>query len=321
MLRRSVGTSGLTVGRLGLGTMTWGRDTRPDDAKEVLRAFVAAGGDLVDTAPAYSRGAAERILGRLLRTDVDRDDVVIATKAGFTFRDGVRVVDTSRRVLLDDLYESLRRLGTDHIDVWQVHAWGQAPLEETLAALDHAVSTGVVRYAGVSNFVGWQTAAAATWQSAFPGRARLVSNQVEYSLLARRAEVEVLPALRHFEMGFFPWSPMGRGVLTGKYRGGVPRDSRAATAHFGWYVEPYLETRSRAVVEAVAKAADGLGVSPLQVAWLWVRDAPGVTAPLLGVRTAAQLAPNLEAVPMTLPPEIAAALDDVSGGPNEARTT
>ncbi len=321
MLRRSVGTSGLTVGRLGLGTMTWGRDTRPDDAKEVLRAFVAAGGDLVDTAPAYSRGAAERILGRLLRTDVDRDDVVIATKAGFTFRDGVRVVDTSRRVLLDDLYESLRRLGTDHIDVWQVHAWGQAPLEETLAALDHAVSTGVVRYAGVSNFVGWQTAAAATWQSAFPGRARLVSNQVEYSLLARRAEVEVLPALRHFEMGFFPWSPMGRGVLTGKYRGGVPRDSRAATAHFGWYVEPYLEARSRAVVEAVAKAADGLGVSPLQVAWLWVRDAPGVTAPLLGVRTAAQLAPYLEAEPMTLPPEIAAALDDVSGGQNEARTT
>ena len=321
MLRRSVGTSGLTVGRLGLGTMTWGRDTRPEDAKEVLRAFVAAGGDLVDTAPAYSRGAAERILGRLLRTDIDRDDVVIATKAGFTFRDGVRVVDTSRRVLLDDLYESLRRLGTDHIDVWQVHAWGQAPLEETLAALDHAVSTGVVRYAGVSNFVGWQTAAAATWQSAFPGRARLVSNQVEYSLLARRAEVEVLPALRHFEMGFFPWSPMGRGVLTGKYRGGVPRDSRAATAHFGWYVEPYLEARSRAVVEAVAKAADGLGVSPLQVAWLWVRDAPGVTAPLLGVRTAAQLAPYLEAEPMTLPPEIAAALDDVSGGQNEARTT
>ena len=321
MLRRSVGTSGLTVGRLGLGTMTWGRDTRPEDAREVLRSFVAAGGDLVDTAPAYSRGAAERILGKLLRTDIDRDDVVIATKAGFTFRDGVRVVDTSRRVLLDDLYESLRRLGTDHIDVWQVHAWGQAPLEETLAALDHAVSTGVVRYAGVSNFVGWQTAAAATWQSAFPGRARLVSNQVEYSLLARRAEVEVLPALRHFEMGFFPWSPMGRGVLTGKYRGGVPRDSRAATAHFGWYVEPYLEARSRAVVEAVAKAADGLGVSPLQVAWLWVRDAPGVTAPLLGVRTAAQLAPYLEAEPMTLPPEIAAALDDVSGGPNEARTT
>ncbi len=319
MERRSVGTSGLSVGRLGLGTMTWGRDTRLDDARDVLRAFVDGCGDLVDTAPAYSRGEAERILGKLLRTDIHRDDVVIATKAGFTFRDGVRVVDTSRRVLLDDLHDSLRRLGTDHVDVWQVHAWGSAPLEETLAALDHAVTTGVVRYAGVSNFVGWQTAAAATWQAAFPGRARLVSNQVEYSLLARRAEVEVLPALRHFEMGFFPWSPMGRGVLTGKYRGGVPRDSRAATPHFGWYVEPYLEARSRAVVEAVARAAEGLGVTPLQVAWLWVRDAPGVTAPLLGARTAAQLGPYLEAESMELPPEIAAALDDVSGGRNEAR--
>ncbi len=319
MERRNVGSSGLSVGRLGLGTMTWGRDTRLDDARALLRAFVDVGGDLVDTAPAYSRGAAETMIGKLLRSDVHRDDVVIATKAGFSFRDGVRVVDTSRRVLLDDLHDSLRRLGTDHVDVWQVHAWGTAPLEETLAALDHAVTTGVVRYAGVSNFVGWQTAAAATWQSAFPGRAHLVSNQVEYSLLARRAEVEVLPALRHFEMGFFPWSPMGRGVLTGKYRSGVPRDSRAASAHFGWYVEPYLESRSRAVVEAVAKAADGLGVTPLQVAWLWVRDAPGVTAPLLGARTAAQLAPYVEAESMTLPPEIAAALDDVSGGPNEAR--
>ena len=319
MRRRSVGTSGLTVGRAGLGTMTWGRDTRLEEARDLLRAFLAAGGDLIDTAPAYSRGDAERMLGTLLRTDVSRDDVVLATKAGFMFRDGVRVVDTSRRVLLDDLHDSLRRLGTDHIDVWQVHAWGPAPLEETLAALDHAVSTGVVRYAGVSNFVGWQTAAAAMWQTAFPGRARLVSNQVEYSLLARRAEVEVLPALRHFEMGFFPWSPMGRGVLTGKYRSGIPRDSRGATPHFQWYVEPYLEPRSRAVVEAVAKAADGLGVTPLQVAWLWVRDAPGVTAPLLGARTAAQLAPYLDAESMELPDEIASALDDVSGGPNEAR--
>ena len=319
MQRRSVGSSGLSVGRAGLGTMTWGRDTRSEDARDLLRSFVDAGGDLIDTAPAYSRGEAERMLGKLLRTEVDRDDVVLATKAGFMFRDGVRVVDTSRRVLLDDLHDSLRRLGTDHIDVWQVHAWGSAPLEETLAALDHAVSTGVVRYAGVSNFVGWQTAAAATWQSAFPGRARLVSNQVEYSLLARRAEVEVLPAVRHFEMGFFPWSPMGRGVLTGKYRSGIPRDSRGAAPHFQWYVEPYLEARSRAVVEAVAKAAAGLGVTPAQVAWLWVRDAPAVTAPLLGARTAAQLTPYLEAESMELPAEIASALDDVSGGPNEAR--
>lgn len=320
MRRRSVGSSGLSVSRAGLGTMTWARDTKLEDARALLRAFVDAGGDLIDTAPAYARGEAERMLGRLLRTDVARDELVIATKAGFVFRDGVREIDTSRKTLLDDLHESLRRLGTDHVDLWQVHAWGRAPLEETLAAIDHAVTTGVVRYAGVSNFVGWQTAAAATWQEAFPGRARIVSAQVEYSLLARRAEVEVLPAVRHFGMGFFPWSPMGRGVLTGKYRTGVPRGSRAATDHFGWYVEPYLEPRSRAVVEAVAKAADGLGLSPLTVAWLWVRDAPGVTAPLLGARTASQLGPYLDAEGLTLPAPIAAALDDVSGGPNDART-
>ncbi|MFV0451723.1 MAG: aldo/keto reductase [Propioniciclava sp.] len=319
MERRSVGASGLTVSRAGLGTMTWGRDTTHEEARALLLSFVEAGGDLVDTAPAYARGEAERILGLLMRTEVDRDDIVIATKAGFTFRDGRRVIDTSKRALLDDLHDSLRRLRTDHIDLWQVHAWGPAPLEETLAALDHAVSTGVVRYAGVSNFVGWQTASAATWQEAFPGRAPVVSAQVEYSLLARRAEVEILPAVRHFEMGFFPWSPMGRGVLTGKYRTGIPRNSRGATDHFGWYVEPYLDHRSRAVVEAVARAAEGLGITPLQVAWLWVRDAPGVSAPLLGARTVEQLAPYLAAESMTLPAPIASALDDISGGPNEAR--
>lgn len=319
MERRKVGASGLSVGRLGLGTMTWGRDTSADDARALVRSFVDAGGNLVDTAPAYARGEAERLLGRLMRTEVARDDLVIATKAGFTFRDGERVVDTSRAALLDDLHGSLQRLGTDHVDVWQLHAWGDAPLEESLAAIDHAVTTGAVRYAGICNFVGWQTAQAATWQAAFPGRARIVSAQVEYSLLARRAEVEVLPALKHFGIGLLPYSPMGRGVLTGKYRTGVPRGSRGATDHFGWYVEPYLEARSRAVVEAVAKAADGLGITPLQVALLWVRDAPGVTAPLLGARTAAQLAPHLAAEELTLPDEIARALDDVSGGPNLGR--
>ena len=319
MERRTAGASGLTVGRLGLGTMTWGRDTTQDDARALLLGLVEAGGDLVDTAPAYARGEAERILGRLLRTDVRRDEIVIATKAGFTFRDGERVVDTSRSALLDDLHGSLKRLGTDHVDLWQLHAWGDAPLQESLAAIDHAVASGAVRNAGVCNFVGWQTAQAATWQKAVPGRAPIVSAQVEYSLLARRAEVEVIPALAHFGLGLLPYSPMGRGVLTGKYRSGVPRESRGATDHFGWYVEPYLEPRSRAVVEAVVRAADGLGLTPLQVALLWVRDAPCVTAPLLGARTAAQLQPYLDAEQLSLPDEIAQALDDVSGGPNLGR--
>lgn len=290
-----------------------------DDARGLIKAFVDAGGDLVDTAAAYAQGDAERMLAKLMRTVVRRDDLVIATKAGFSIRDGSRIVDTSRGALLADLHDSLRRLGTDHIDLWQLHTWGQAPLEESLAAIDHAVATGAVRYAGVSNFVGWQTASAVTWQAAFPGRAPIVSAQVEYSLLARRAEVEVLPCLRHFELGFFPYSPLGRGVLTGKYRASIPKGSRASMEHFRWYVTPYLEARSRAVVEAVATAASGLGFTPAEVSLLWVRDAPGVTAPLLGARTVEQLDTYLGLDDVDLPVEIALALDDVSGGPNLGR--
>ncbi|MCE1174802.1 MAG: aldo/keto reductase [Propionibacteriales bacterium] len=320
MRKRSVGVSGLQVSWLGLGTLTWGRETSPEDARALVRKFVGAGGNLIDTAAAYAAGDAERIIGRLIRAgDVSRDDLVLATKAGFTIRDGRRVVDTSRTSLLADLRESLRRLGTDHIDVWQLHAWGQAPLEESLAAIDTAVAAGDVRYAGVSNFVGWQTAQAATWQSAFPGRTPLTSAQVEYSLLARRAEMEVIPAVRAFGMGFFPWSPLGRGVLTGKYRGGMPKGSRGASEHFAWFVEPYLEPRSRAITEAVVTAAEGLELSPSQVALLWVRDAPGVTAPLVGARTVAQLEPLLALDTVELPAEISSALDDVSGGPHQMR--
>jgi aryl-alcohol dehydrogenase-like predicted oxidoreductase len=321
METRQVGASGLHVSRLGLGTLTWARDTSTEQAAALLNSFVDAGGNLLDTAAAYGAGDAERLVGRLLAQSGRREDMVIATKAGFVVRDGARIVDTSRRTLLRDLEGSLRRLGTDYVDIWQIHAWGAAPLEETLTAVDHAVSSGMARYAGVSNFVGWQTAQAATWQRAYPGRTPICTAQVEYSLLARRAEMEVLPAVRAFGMGFFPWSPLGRGVLTGQYRQGTPRGSRAATDHFSWFVEPYLEPRSRGVVEAVVRAAEGLDLTPLQVALLWVRDAPGVTAPLLGARTAAQLAPALATEDQRLPEEIISALDDVSGGPHGTRVT
>lgn len=319
MEQRRVGATGLQVSRLGLGTLTWGRDTSAQSAYDLLATFVDAGGTLIDTAAAYGAGDAERILGALMAHEFDREDLVIASKAGFVVQDGQRRVDTSARAMLADLDASLERLGTDWIDLWQVHAWGQAPIEETLAAMDTAVSTGRVRYLGVSNFVGWQTASAAAWQRAVTTRTRLASAQVEYSLMTRRAEVEILPAVRAAGMGFFPWSPLGRGVLTGKYRRATPKDSRAAAEHFAWFVEPYLQPRSRAVVDAVARAADGLGLKPLEVALLWVRDAPGVTAPLLGARTSSQLEECLAVEEMVLPDEIAAALDDVSGGPMAAR--
>jgi aryl-alcohol dehydrogenase-like predicted oxidoreductase len=146
-----------------------------------------------------------------------------------------------------------------------------------------------------------------------------VSTQVEYSLLARRAEIEVLPAVEAYDMGFFAWSPLGRGVLAGRYRTGTPRGSRAAKDHFRSFVEPYLDARSRSVVDAVCTAADGLGMSAAQVALLWVRDAPGITAPLLGARNSEQLAPLLAVEDEELPPAIVSALDDVSGGANLGR--
>lgn len=298
--------------------MTWGRDTSAADAREVLSTYLDSGGNLLDTAAAYGHGAAEETIGDLLNGHARREDVVIATKAGFVSHGRERRVDTSRSAMLADLDGSLRRLGTDHIDLWQIHAWGTAPVEETLAAMDIAVNSGRVRYIGVSNFIGWQVATAGTWQRAFPGRTPVASAQVEYSLLARRAEVEILPAVRANQMGFFPWSPLGRGVLTGKYRQAIPRGSRGA-GHFSWFVEPYLDSRSRGVVEAVVRAAQGLDLTPLQVALIWVRDSPGVTAPLLGAHTAAQLTECLGAEDYTLPNEISSALDDVSGGPMAAR--
>ena len=315
MQRRPVGSTGLRVSRLGLGTMTWGRDTDEHEAKDQLAAFVEAGGTLVDTAAGYGDGASEELLGRLIGEVVARDDVVVATKAGISRRAGERVVDVSRGRLLAALDTSLRRLGVDHVDLWQVHTWsGEVPLEETLGALDTAVSTGRAAYIGVSNYSGWQTAQAATWQRAVPGRTPLASTQVEYSLVRRDVEDEVLPAADALGLGVLPWSPLGRGVLTGKYRGGTPADSRGASPHFGPFVGAYLDERGSRIVEAVARAADGLGWTPLEVALVWVRDRPGVTAPIVGARTAAQLQGALGVEELELPAEIAAALDDVSNG-------
>ncbi|MCM3515305.1 aldo/keto reductase [Nocardioides sp. P86] len=313
MQQRSLGLTGLQVSRLGLGTMTWGRDTDEHEARDQLVAFVGAGGTLVDTAPVYTEGRSERLLGSLLGDVVRRDEVVLATKGGLeAHRGGVRV-STSRGALLAGLDASLERLGVDHVDLWQVHTWHDGtPLEETLHALDLAVTSGRASYVGVSNYTGWQSAQAATWQRAVPGRVPLASTQVEYSLLHRGIEDEVLPAAQALGLGVLPWSPLARGVLTGKYRTGIPADSRAAVDEYAPYMDPYLDERAAGIVGAVCRAADGLGWSPLQVALVWVRDRPGVTSPIVGARTAAQLRVALDVEGLALPSEIADALDDVS---------
>ncbi|MGV1036271.1 MAG: aldo/keto reductase [Candidatus Nanopelagicales bacterium] len=311
MEQRALGSSGLRVGRLALGTMTWGRDTDEHEAREQVEAFLEAGGNLIDTADVYADGAAERLLGRLLAEENRRDSVVLATKA--VSRPGSeRRFDASRKHLLDSLDGSLRRLGVDCVDLWQLHAWDPwTPIEETLAAIDAAVSSGKVRYVGVSNYAGWQVAYAATLSQA-AHQLPIVSSQSEYSLLQRGIEREVVPACQHLGLGVLPWSPLGRGVLTGKYRTGTPAESRGANPTFATFVQPYLADSSRRVVDAVCTAAQGLDVQPLEVALAWVRDQPGVVAPILGARTAAQLTTALAADAVEIPEALREALDDVS---------
>jgi aryl-alcohol dehydrogenase-like predicted oxidoreductase len=244
---RPLGRSGLWVGRLGLGTMTWGRGTDEYEARDQLAAFLDAGGTLLDTADAYSDGASEALLGELIEEFDVRGDVVVATKA-VSVPGADRRFNGSRVHLLRALEASLRRLRTDTIDLWQLHAWDPwTPMEETLAAIDDAVRSGKVRYVGISNYSGWQTSRAATWQQAVPGRAPLVTAQMEYSLLERGVEREIVPAAQALGMGLLPWSPLGRGVLTGKYRHTMPIDSRGANVETAARVQVYLDERGRRI--------------------------------------------------------------------------
>ncbi len=310
---RRAGKSGLLISRLGLGTMTWGRDTDEHEAADQARAYLDAGGNFLDTAALYGDGDSERVIGGLIGTLFQRADVLISTKAGISLRDGERVVNSSRRSLIAELDNSLNRLGTDFIDLWHVHSWDPSnPLDDTLSALDYAYASGRARYVAVSNFGGWQSARAITRQESFPTKAPIASLQNEYSLLNREVEKEVLPCARELEVGFLAWSPLGRGVLTGKYRTGTPSDSRGASPHFASFVEPYMDVRSARIVEAVNVAAEGLGYSPLEVALAWVRDQVGVTSAIVGARTGAQLRGILMSEEISLPYIVRNALDDAS---------
>ncbi|MGQ0464397.1 MAG: aldo/keto reductase [Sporichthyaceae bacterium] len=308
MEQRRLGRSGLSVSRLALSTATWGGLTDAGEAADLLATFADAGGTLLDTAPTHGSGQAEELLGALLGKTVRRSDFVLATKAGVRLRDGRP--DASRRGLLDELDWSLARLDTDHVDLWQIQVFDpETDLDETLSALDYALVSGRARYVGLANHNGWQFATVATRQLSSSSGARVVCNQVEYSLVNRCAEAEILPAAAALGAGVFAGSPLGGGVLTGKYRTSIPLDSRAARSDG---VDPYLSGASRLVVDAVGTAADGLGVAPAAVALAWLRERPGVSSAILGARTADQLKTCLTAEDLVLPAEIRGALDDVS---------
>lgn len=293
--------------------MTWGTQVDRYTAGELLDVFLDSGGTLVDTAPVHGDGTAEQVLGEVLAERGVRDQVLIAGKCGLGPGDDGAVVDASRGAVLAQLDRTLRELGTDHLDLWQVHRWDDSvPLDETLAALEHAVDSGRVRYVGLSNFTAWQTALAHERLAGRPSALRLVSTQVEYSLLHRAPEAGLVDALEHLGAGLLAWSPLGRGVLTGKYRSGTPADSRGADDGWSRWLAEYLGPGPSAVVEAVSRAAEGLGHTPAQVALAWVRDRPTVAAAVVGARTPAQLKELLGADQVALPPEIILALDDVS---------
>jgi len=313
MEKRRAGKSGLSLSRLGLGTMTWGRDTDEHEAADQCRAYLDAGGNFLDTAALYGDGDSERLIGGLIGALFKREEVVIATKAGVSIQNGERSVSTTRQSLMAELDRSLSRLGTDFVDLWQVHTWdATTPLDDTLSALDWAYTTGRARYVGVCNYSGWQSSRVITGQGLTPGRAPIATLQNEYSLLNRDIEREVLPCAIALETGVLAWSPLGRGVLTGKYRNGTPSDSRGASPHLSAFVEGYMDPQSRRIVDAVAVAAEGLGYAPLEVALAWVRDTPGITSAIIGARTGAQLRGALRSEEVQLPEVVRRALADVS---------
>jgi aryl-alcohol dehydrogenase-like predicted oxidoreductase len=220
------------------------------------------------------------------------------------------VIDSSRDTMLDSLDESLTRMATDHVDLWLVHAHDpHTPLEETLHALEIAVNSGRARYVGVSNFPGWATARIGTLAT---GRPTVAATQMEYSLLERGIEREVIPAAAELGMGVLAWSPLGRGVLTGKYRDAIPADSRAASEHLAGFIDPYLDERSSSIVDALATAAEGLGRTAQELALGWVLAQPHIACAIVGARTAEQLELSLRATERSVPRAIIDVLDEVT---------
>ena len=318
MRYRTLGHSGVVVSSYALGTMTFGHEADEDASHAILDDYVAAGGNLIDTADVYSAGASEEIIGRWLAAHpTDRDQMVIATKGRFPMGQGPNDLGTSRRHLRLALDASLRRLGVEHVDLYQMHAWDAAtPIEETLRFLDDAVSAGKIGYYGFSNYLGWQLTKAVHVARAL-GFTPPSTLQPQYSLLVREIESEVVPASLDAGIGLLPWSPLAGGWLTGKYRrdtdpvGATRLGENPARGMEAW--EPRnRQERTWRVIDAVGTVAAAHGVDHAQVSLAWLEARPAVTSVILGARTRAQLADNLGAADVVLTAEEIEHLDAVS---------
>jgi len=301
----------MTFGGVGWASAVGTTDI--DGAKRQIGMCIDAGVNLFDTADAYSAGVSEEILGQALGGT--RDDVLIATKVRMPMGDGPNDAGLSRHHVIRGREASLRRLGTDHIDLYQVHEWdGQTLLDESLGALDSLVQSGKVRYVGASNYAGWQLmkALGVADRNHAP---RFVSQQIYYSLQARDAEYELVPLSLDQGLGILVWSPLAGGLLSGKYRRS-DRNPEGTRRFVGWDEPPvYDEAKLYDTIELLLEVAAGHGVSAAQVALAWTLGRPGITSVVIGARTDEQLADNLAAASLRLTGDERARLDEVSAMP------
>lgn len=314
---RLLGSSGLAVSRLCLGTMTFGSETDRAGAFDQLDAFVAAGGSFIDTADVYSKGVSEEIIGAWLaeRGGV-RDELVIATKGRFPMAAHANGAGLSRRHLAEALNASLRRLGVETVDLYQLHSWDPlTPIEEYLRFIDDAVSAGKVHYFGLSNFTGWQLTAVSERARAH-GWTAPVSLQPQYNLLTRYIELEITAAAAEYGLGLIPWSPLAGGWLTGKYsRDQLPTGATRLGENPARGMEGYERRNTEqtwVVLDALRELAAETGLSMAQVSLAWLADRPMVTAPIVGARTTEQLKGSLAVAEVHLDAAVTARLDEVS---------
>jgi len=319
MRYRTMGASGCAVSALALGTMTFGSETDEAGSHAQLDRFLDAGGTLIDTADVYSNTESESIIGRWLakQPTAIRDRAVIATKARFPTGNGPNDLGLSRRHLRRAIDASLHRLDLDRIDLFYVHSWDPlTPIEETLRTLDDAVRAGKINYVGLSNFTGWQVQKTVDMADAL-NLNRPVTLQPQYNLLAREIEWEIIPACQAEGIGLIPWSPLGGGWLTGKYRrdqrpSGATRLGENPERGVEAYDRRHAEQRTWDVLSAVEAVANERGCSMAHVALAWLRDRPAVSSVILGCRTLAQLDDNLGAAELDLTEEEVQSLDQAS---------
>jgi aryl-alcohol dehydrogenase-like predicted oxidoreductase len=316
---RYMGRTGLKVSALCMGCMTFARETDEQTSQQILDRFVEAGGNFIDTADVYSRGASEEIVGRWLKARRNRQQMIVATKVRFTMGSGPNDVGASRKHLMDGVEASLRRLQTDYIDLYQIHCWdNRTPLEETLRTLDDLVAAGKVRYLGASNFTAWQLMKALAI-SEIHGWSCFVCLQPQYSLLVRTIEWELLPLCRGEGLGVIPWSPLAEGWLTGKFRREErpPSNTRVGqeiSSDEKWrqFLNSQEAERRWRILDAVGAIAKERGKTHAQIALAWVLSQPGVTAPILGARTLEQLEDNLGCLGWALSDEEMKRLNEAS---------